>query len=219
MSTQNKIKVDLIESIPIHFPQEFIEFCNNNNLKPPKISTGNGKALSSMLNNPNCYFERDTCNQFVKKFDIETNDSIQLFNKHEQWGIRCLKERGKYGILFPYQTTNKFKMRKDFKYDGTEHSKNAEIENIKSHILENYVNVPNCEWQLGHKNPDTEDNSKENLVLQPPIQGKYRDDYIFLDTITKIPTPKKLEKMIEKGVSPYTLSQLKQLKTILNRLI
>ena len=34
-------------------------------------------------------------------------------------------------------------MRKDFKYDGTKKSKNEEIDNIKSHLTSNYINVPN----------------------------------------------------------------------------
>ena len=28
------------------------------------------------------------------------------------------------------------------------------------------------------------------------MQGKYRDDYLFFDTITKMPLPNKLEKML-----------------------
>jgi hypothetical protein len=56
-----------------------------------------------------------------------------------------------------------------------------EINKIKSTIKADYIDVSNDLWQLGHKNPDSTDNSNKNLVLQPPIQGKYRDNYIFID--------------------------------------
>ena len=86
-------------------------------------------------------------------------------------------------------------MRAGFVWNGTEEQKNIEIENIKAHIQGNYCDVPNKDWQLGHKNPDSGDNSSSNLVLQPPIQAKYRDNYVFLNTLTKMPTPKKFEKL------------------------
>ena len=50
--------------------------------------------------------------------------------------------------------------------------KNNEIDKIKSTIKTDYIDVPNSLWQLGHKNPGSTDNSNENFVLQPPIQGK-----------------------------------------------
>lgn len=218
VSTKKLINIDSIFIIPDKYPEDFIQFCNINRIIPPKISTGNGKALSIMLANPNYYFTRKECTKFCDKFGIKTKDSIQLFNKHEQWGIKCSQERGKYYISTPYNITNKYKMRKDFKYNGTEASKNEEIDNIKSHLKCNYLDIPNKYWQLGHKNPNIEDNTSNNLVLQPPIQGKYRDNYIFIDTFTKIPTPKKLEKMIENNDSPYSKEQLKSIRDHLNSL-
>ena len=88
-------------------------------------------------------------------------------------------------------------MRKNFKFDGTEDEKNIEINKIKSTINADYIDVPNEQWQLGHKNPGSTNNTSNNLILQPPIQGKYRDDYIFIDTLTKIPVPSKLKRMID----------------------
>ena len=41
------------------------------------------------------------------------------------------------------------------------------------------------------------------------------DDYIFIDTLTKIPTPKKFKKMIDKGESPYTPTQLIEIRDYL----
>lgn len=208
---------DINELLP--YPGEFIAFCKSNNLKPPNPSTGNGKALSAMLNYNNYYWNRETCDLFVKKFEIETKDSIQLFNKHEQWGIKTSSERGKNYIIYPYQLSNKHKMRKNFKFNGTEKQKNEEIDKIKLSIKNDYIDVPNKEWQLGHKNPESEDNTNTNLVLQPPIQAKYRDKYIFLDTLTKIPTPKTLKQLYENDDSPYTTAQLKELKEWCNKTI
>jgi len=217
-SKKVKINIDSITNIPNEYPQDFIKFCNEKNLIPPKLDTGKGKALALMLHNPNNYFTRPETDAIVEKFNINSRDSIQLFNKHAQWGIKCSNEKGKYYVETPYKTTNKPKMRNNFKYDGTEEAKNAEIDNIKAHLMGNYIEIPNRDWQLGHKNPDSEDNSHSNLVLQPPIQAKYRDDYIFIDTFTKMPTPKKLKKMIENKEFPCTEEQLTQYKLLFNSL-
>ena len=201
-----------------NYPIEFINFCDKNNLHPPTLNSKRGKSLSVMLDNQDSYWNRDTCNEFCKKFKIETKDSIQLFNKHEQFSIKTSGEKGKYYIMYPFELSNKHKMRKNFKFDGTEQQKNSEIDKIKSTILNDYINVPNNKWQLGHKNPDSIDNTNKNLVLQPPIQSKYRDKYIFLDSITKMPTPKTLKKLYEKNKCPLTKEQLKELKIWLNAL-
>jgi hypothetical protein len=200
------------------YPDSFIEFADGNNLKYPKLNTGNGQALCAMLLTPGKHWSRHECNEFVKKFNITTRDSIQLFNKHEQWGIKTSSERGKNYIVEPYTLSNKHKMRKNFTYDGTDEQKNAEIEKIKSTIKADYVDIANSEWQLGHKNPNSTDNAMSNLVLQPPIQAKYRDKYIFLDTLTKIPTPKTFQEMNDANQLPYTKEQLINLRDYLNSL-
>jgi len=210
--TPEKYKKIIIEEVieikP--YPDEFNEFCRKNDLQPPKHSSGNGKALSAMLNHPYCYWDRQSCDQFCSKFGIETKDSIQLFNKHSQWGIKTNSgsERGRLYIVYPYEISNKHKMRKDFKFDGTIEQKNAEIQKIKSTIAFDYVDVPNEQWQLGHKNPGLTDNSNCNLVLQPPIQAKYKDDYVFFDTLTKMPLSKKLKHLIESGEVTFSQEQL-----------
>lgn len=214
------INVSEIDEIPSEYPIDFLKFCAENDLKPPNITTGNGKALSVMLRNKSCYWNRQTCDEFVKKFDIQTRDSIQLFNKHSQWGIQTNSgtERGKLYIVYPYSLSNKSKMRKNFKFDGTNDEKNIEIEKIKNTIKCDYVDVPNKDWQLGHKNPGATDNTCNNLVLQPPIQGKYRDNYIFIDTLTKFPVPKKLENMVDKKEVEFTYEQILQYKQLFCRL-
>lgn len=99
-------------------------------------------------------------------------------------------------------------------YGGTEEEKNNEIDKIKSTILADYIAVPNSSWQLGHKNPGSFDSSKNNLVLQPPIQSKYRDNYIFIDTLTRIPVPKTLDRMIKNKEIELTIDQMKDFMKI-----
>jgi hypothetical protein len=214
------IDVNSITELPNEYPDKFNEFCLTNGLNPPSINTGNGKALSVMLKYKFHYWDRDTCDKFVKKFNITTKDSIQLFNKHNQWGIQTNSgtERGKLYIVYPYALSNKHKMRKNFNFNGTDEDKNNEIDKIKSTIKTDYIDVPNSLWQLGHKNPASTDNSNDNLVLQPPIQGKYRDNYIFIDTLTKIPVPKKLAIMIEKKEIEFTPEQITSYKEIFDKL-
>lgn len=214
------IDIDSINELPNEYPKEFIEFCLNNALKPPKITSNIGKSLSVMLKNNYYYWNRDTCDNFVKKFGIITKDSIQLFNKHNQWGIQTNsgKEIGKLYIVYPYCLSNKYKMRKKFKYNGTDEEKNNEIDKIKLTIKSDYIDIPASLWQCGHKNPDSTDNSNNNLVLQPPIQAKYKDNYIFIDTLTKIPTPKKLQIMIDKKEIEFTTNQISSYKKIFDML-
>lgn len=209
-SNMQKIDINTITAIPEKYPTEFVEFCTQNSLVPPKISSNNGRALSAMLLYPNQYWDREACDAFVTKFGIQTRDSIQLFNKHAQWGIATNsgKERGRLYIEYPYRLSNKHKMRKGFKFDGTEEEKRAEIDRIKSTIQADYIDPPYEAWQLGHKNPGSTDSSTQNLVLQPPIQGKYRDDYLFFDTLTKMPLPAKLRKMLDAGEVELTDEQV-----------
>ena len=214
------IDIDMIDEIPDNYPDEFNEYCYINSLKPPNITSNNGKALSVMLRYKYYYWNRDVCDKFVDKFGIITKDSIQLFNKHNQWGINTNSgmERGKLYIVYPYSLSNKHKMRKNFKFNGTDEEKEIEINKIKSTIINDYIDVPNSLWQLGHKNPGSIDNTENNLVLQPPIQGKYRDNYIFIDTITKFPVPLKLKCMIEKKEIYFTREQIISYKEIFDKL-
>jgi hypothetical protein len=214
------MNVDLIKELPNEYPDEFNVFCKKNDLQAPNISSGNGKALSVMLKYKFFYWNRDVCDKFVEKFNIITKDSIQLFNKHNQWGIQTNSgsERGKLYIVYPYSLSNKHKMRKNFKFNGSEEEKNNEIDKIKSTIKADYIDVPNSLWQLGHKNPGSTDNSICNLVLQPPIQGRYRDNYIFIDSLTKFPMANKLEIMIEKKEIEFTREQIICYKEIFDKL-
>jgi len=225
--TYELINIDTITELPSKYPEEFKEFCLSNGLKLPNISSGTGISLSVMLSYPGYYWTRESCDAYVKKFNINTKrgkrsqDIIQLWNKHSQMGIQTSsgKEKGKYYIVYPYCLSNKHKMRKDCKYDGSEEEKNSEIDKIKSTIKVDYIDAPNESWQLGHKNPGSTNSSASNLVLQPPIQAKYRDNYIFIDSLTKFPMPNKLESMIEKKEIEFTREQLLDYKAVLERLL
>jgi hypothetical protein len=208
--------IHLINELPTSYPSELIDFFKNNDLKIPKLKSMQGIALSLMSTYKHYYFNRKICNDLFQKFNIESNDSIQPFNKIEQLGIRTSKERGKYYLVLPYQTSNKYKMRKNFKYGGSLEELDIEINKIKSTIVNDYIDVPNEDWQLGHVNPGLEDNSINNLVLQPPIQSKYRDEYIFIDPLTKIPTPKKLKQLIKKKELVLSKEQIYEYFTSFN---
>jgi hypothetical protein len=56
-------------------------------------------------------------------------------------------------------------------------------------------------------------------VLQPPIQAKYRDNYIFIDSLTKFPMPNKLESMIGKKEIELTREQLLAYKAVFDKLL
>jgi hypothetical protein len=220
MTEYKLIDISIIKELPTNYPEEFIEFCVKNKLKPPSIKSATGIALSVMLQNKFNYWNRETCDAFCEKFKINTKDSIQLFNKHSQWGIKTNSGmvKGKLYVVYPYSLSNKHKMRKNFKYMNNDVEKFKEIEKIKSTIKVDYIDVPNNLWQLGHKNPNSTDNTLNNLVLQPPIQGKYRDNYIFIDTITKFPTPQKLKNMIKKKEIIFTEKQINDYKLLFDNL-
>tara|TARA_B100001094_G_scaffold333432_1_gene412130 strand:+ start:7238 stop:7942 length:705 start_codon:yes stop_codon:yes gene_type:complete len=216
ISNRSLINIDTITTLYTNYPDDFIYWCQQNRINYPSIKSANGFALACMLHNQNSYFKREECDKIMAKFNFKTNDSIQLFNKTDQWGLYSSKERGIYYIPIPYKLSPKKDMRMNFTYNGTETEKNSKIDLIKQNIKEDYLDIPNNQWQLGHKNPNSGDNSNNNLVLQPPIQAKYRDNFIFIDTLTKIPTPEKFINDDKNNKSYYTTEQQKILYNYLH---
>ena len=106
------------------YPDDFVAFTQLNNLQLPKISCGNGKALAAMLKHRYKFWFPQDCVDFCKKFNIQSRDPIQLFNKKDQDGFKMGAGRGKYYILYPYKVSNKKAMRVNFKFDGSEEEKN-----------------------------------------------------------------------------------------------
>ena len=217
------INIDDINNLPNSYPTEFTDYCKAHHLTPPSTASGNGKALLAMLMYPECYWTRTECDLFVHKFSITTADSIQLFNKHNQWGIKTSSgiDKGKYYIVYPYSLSNKHKLRTNFNYGGTYADKCAEIDRIKSTIQHDYVDVPNELWQIGHKNPFYSDTTDlcANMVLQPPIQAKYRDQYIFIDTLTKIPTPSTMRRLLEQKLLILSNQQICEYAQLFSQMV
>jgi hypothetical protein len=215
-----EIDIDKVEHIPVNYPSAFLNFCTLNQMRPPRFHSNAGKALRTMLAHPSYYWTRTSCDAFVKKFNLTSKDSIQMFNKHAQWGL-CTNsgtDRERYYVVYPYRTSTKYNIRKNFTYNGTADERNKKIEQIKSTIKTDYIDVPNEKWQLGHKNPDMDHLDGKNMVLQPPIQCKYRDDYIWIDTLTKMPMPNKLQRMVSKGEIPLTLEQISSYRQVFDEL-
>ena len=215
-----RIDVSKIDALYTEYPEEFIQFCQANGIEPPTITSMKGISCAAMLANKYSYWDSDACNEYFAKFNIKSNNPNQAFNKHNQWGIQTNSgiERNRLYIVYPYALSNKHKMRKNFKFDEIIEEKNNEIDKIKSTIKADYIDVPNEQWQLGHKNPGSTDNTNENLVLQPPIQGKYRDNYVFIDTLTKFPLASKLKSMIEKKEVELTPEQITSYKILFDSL-
>jgi hypothetical protein len=199
------------EKLPTEYPADFVNWATCNEVNYPTIESKNGIALSLMLKYKNCYWNRETGEAIFNYFKIKSKDVIQCFNKHEQWGLKTnhgKKSSPMYYIKYPLVKTSKPDMRKKIKYNETEDDRNTHIDAIKSNIKKEYIDIPNEEWQVGHKNPDITDNTPNNLVYQPPIQASYRDDYIFLDTLTKMPRPKKLQTMLDDEKFPLSINDL-----------
>ena len=216
----NIVNVDTdiqIGEFPKMYPEDLAQFAALHKLTLPSPTTKIGVALIAMMlcKGNGKYFNRKTCMELFDRLHVRSDDAIQSFNKTDQLGIVRESVRGYYRIKFPLEISPKVKMRKGFSYDGTEESKNNAINSIKQNLLHDYINVPNEQWQAGHKHPQSGDNSPSNMVLQPPIQGKYRDNFIFINAFTKIPTVNKLKIMINKNESPYTKHDLHQLRDYL----
>lgn len=212
------IDVSKITPDMLIYSQEILEFEKNHKgqCKLPGNKSKKGVAYAAMSNNLQNHFDIERAEELLIMAGHTKTAPHQAFRHMIQDGFAKRKlGNGLYAFVYPYEISGKYKMRKGFKYNGSEEEKNKHIELIKKDIQKNYIDIPNEKWQLGHKNPDTDDSSNSNLVLQPPIQGRYRDDYIFLDTLTKSPTPKKFIRDIKNGKSPYTKQQLKDMRDYL----
>jgi hypothetical protein len=203
------LKVNEILSPFTAYPQDFLDWVKTNDLKPPKINGNSGQALALLLHNKNKFVTREDLEFFFRNLERNCSDAIQTINKTEQWGLklgRIGNKKGKY-FISKYELGTKHLIRKNFKFNGSKEEKNRMINAIKAQIKADYLDVPNDEWEVGHKNPG-KGGIEDNFVFQPPIQGRYRDEYIFFDTLTKMPSP---EKLVRDKFSCYTKEQRKML--------
>lgn len=218
--TNYKQMADKLERIDINnftvpfteYSKEFMEFAAKHKINLSKLNTltGQGIALLTCEENRNKYALRNDLEKFYNTLNMETEDAIQCVNKCNQWGLKRLPAKGIYCIPYPFEYDSlKVEQRKNNKILG---DRNEQIDLIKKFIKTNYLDVPNEKWQVGHKDPTKADNTN-NLIYQPPIQGKYRDRYKFDNMgLTKTPTVKELSKNINKY---YTKKEQEELLLLL----
>src|ERR1035437_3468709 len=176
------------------YDDEFIKFCKKHEINIPKLNSLKGQviALMTFKKNRNKYVDRDILNLFISKIGFSSKDVIQLINKTDQWGLKHITlERKFYTIPFPFIYVGLHLKKRDIKFSS--HNRDEKIDYIKEYLVDNYINVPNEKWEVGHLDPNNPDGSEENLVYQPPIQGKFRDRFKFDKMgLIKYPTPNEL---------------------------
>lgn len=161
------------------YPNDLVEFCNNNKIKLPIIDSKRGQALA-LLAQPEIrnekYISRNEAELFFKNIGRKPGDAIQAFNK--DFSLVRHKLRGFYCLKFPFECDlTDYSKRNNCQL--SEENKNATISSIKNWYLENIINVPDSKWQIGHLDPTIPDASESNLAWQPPIQSKWRDRFKF----------------------------------------
>lgn len=182
---------------------DFKDFCDSNGITLPNINSIKGQVIALLTHeeNRNLYIDRPRLDSFLKRAGFASRDSIQAINKTDQWGlVHVTEDRKYYKIPYPFQFTDlHLKKRNLAKIGG---GRDEKINFIKEYISVNYTDIKNDDWQIGHKDPNSTDSSEENLIYQPPIQGRYRDRFKFDDIgLTKWPTTRELENNFNKYYS------------------
>ena len=135
-------------------------------------------------------------------------DTIQTVNKCDQTHFKMCKARGKYAVIIPFEYPPKRRIRRNLPLqvtkDLTDERKRQlvddEKDNIRQlikHLKSDYLDIPFEQWQVGHMNPDGKQEDY-NFVIQPPIQAAYRDNYIFTDCFSRLPTPQTMTSRADK---------------------
>lgn len=204
-----------------------VEFIREHNLKPIN-KYHNGKITKRWVALKMCtsddaiksgvWFSGKMIDDELRKYDLYSRDSIQSINKTEQWGLANPETRinggvTEYRFVYPFKFVGVHIKKRKIGSSISLLNRDEEIDIIKENIKKYYLDVPNDTWQLGHKNPDIEDSGPSNLVWQPPIQGKYRDRFIFdYLGLMKYPTPKEISK---NPLKYYSEEQLRELHEFL----
>lgn len=207
------IDINQTFNIQTSYDKDFVKFCEKYNIKLPRIASMKGQIIALLTNkeNRNKYVNRKILDKILSDLGKYSKDSIQLINKTDQWGLVYETDNTKkkrdvhYKIPFPFKYTNiHVEKRKNFTgHFKDKDARNKAIDAEKNHIRKYYLDVPNDKWELGHKDANKNDNSESNLILQPPIQGKYKDKYIFFDVLTRMPSGKELVKDIKRKNHKY----------------
>jgi hypothetical protein len=159
------------------YPSDLLEFCRENNVDVKvKLTSLRGQALALMAQpeiRGTHYLTREDTKKFFAQIGLETDDSIQQFNK--DFGLKKVPGKGKYCLEYPFvANTTHMQKRAGAKISG---DRDEQINAVKSWWRANLTDVPNPEWQIGHLDPTKPDSSEANLAFQPPLQARYRDRF------------------------------------------
>ncbi len=196
------------------------EWAEKHNVKLPADHCKKAILLKAMTSPESIssgkWWERKDMEDVLNKYGEESSDIIQLINKTDQWGLKNPAKNGRKSYRFEYPfvyVSTHVEKRKVQKTD--QENKTKQVELIKENIKKDYIDVPIDEWQLGHRNPDLPDGTPDNLVWQPPIQGKFRDRFVFDSLgLMKHPTPKEIAR---NPGAYYSEEQLKELYEFLSK--
>jgi hypothetical protein len=191
---------------------DFKKFSAENKIKLPKISTARGQVWCLFTSNKNLFCTREDLDNFLRRIEKVSKDSIQLINKTDQKGLvhKTIKHNKQYYYTVPWPFIyNSLHVTK--RIFGKLDSRDEKIEYVKQYVKQNYLDAPNDQWQVGHRNPYKHNIAEEeDLVYQPPIQARYRDRYIFDKTgLIRIPTIDTLIK--DDHLKDYPIEELQKL--------
>jgi hypothetical protein len=176
LSIMNRILITKYAAKFTSYPVELLTICETNNVHLPKIDSLRGQAIALMTQpevRGEYYVTREDTATFFKQIGMETDDSIQPFNK--DIGLKKKVMKGKYCVEYPFEVVKThIQKRKDAAISG---NRDEKIEVVKNFWRENLVDVPNELWQEGHLDPTIPDASENNLAFQPPLQARYRDRF------------------------------------------
>jgi predicted transcriptional regulator len=205
--------LEMIDKLYWFYDDDLKDWSEKHNVKLPRLSSMRGQIIALLTDkkNQDKVFTRESLELFARKFGLESNDIIQHVNKTDQWGLVHKTEKRKYYSIprpFEYCPCHVNKRMK-FSSLVDEKEKEQHVERVKSYLKKYYIDVPACQWDLGHKNPHISDNSVNNLVIQPPLQRAFRDLYKFDDNGMKFcPTVEEIKRNSSKYYSNEELKEL-----------
>lgn len=199
---------------------KFVDWAEEHDIKLPPDGTIKAILLQEMTSEETIstgkWWDREDMEAALKKYNKKSSDVIQFINKTEQWGLKNPLKNGRklYRFEYPFIYVSTHVEKRKVQEVNPE-DKEKQIELIKEIIKKDYIDVPIDKWQLGHKNPDLPDATPKNLVWQPPIQGKYRDRFVFDSLgLMKYPTPKEIAR---NPSDYYSEEQLEELYVFLSK--
>ena len=167
----------------LQYPEDLLSAAAEANLSLPGLTSKTGQALA-LMGQPGVrgemYITRKEAEQFYSQIGMDSQDSIQMFNKNTVFK-RLNLPKGRYCLEYPFVID--LGKRKRVSIHG---DRDACIDMIKKFWRDNLTEVPNSEWQIGHLDPTTNDNSQTNLTFQPPIQARYRDRFKWCPLFMKM---------------------------------